>query len=87
MPRPQKARSPAHVRIDEIPVRGLKRISSATSRSGEGRVRIDEIPVRGLKRIAASFGPDPNFFVRIDEIPVRGLKHVYDTHPLLRGFD
>ena len=41
------------VRIDEIPVRGLKLLKLNELKLVQFLVRIDEIPVRGLKRIAS----------------------------------
>ena len=62
------------VRIDEIPVRGLKLRMGWELTPINQKVRIDEIPVRGLKPPFRS--PDAGLpeEVRIDEIPVRGLK-------------
>ena len=40
-----------YVRIDEIPVRGLKQIPITITQAHPWLVRIDEIPVRGLKPI------------------------------------
>ena len=37
------------VRIDEIPVRGLKQANGSLIKRSRPLVRIDEIPVRGLK--------------------------------------
>ena len=42
------------VRIDEIPVRGLKLDDGQSDSASSVYVRIDEIPVRGLKLIPAS---------------------------------
>ena len=44
----------ALVRIDEIPVRGLKLTIWSRMALTNAPVRIDEIPVRGLKLIPAS---------------------------------
>ena len=66
--------SAASVRIDEIPVRGLKLKIEAGSMFWRSGVRIDEIPVRGLKLTCHSTPIRPEPKVRIDEIPVRGLK-------------
>ena len=62
------------VRIDEIPVRGLKLVPLTTNNHIETQVRIDEIPVRGLKPFSIDDLMLLSSFVRIDEIPVRGLK-------------
>ena len=68
---------PTLVRIDEIPVRGLKPKATALAPMISARVRIDEIPVRGLKRSVAGVASTIAWaLVRIDEIPVRGLKLV-----------
>ena len=64
----------SRVRIDEIPVRGLKPNPDQLVQKLTILVRIDEIPVRGLKRAFRPHDRMTNQWVRIDEIPVRGLK-------------
>ena len=65
---------PYRVRIDEIPVRGLKLLRLFCLLFDFLLVRIDEIPVRGLKLNRPQEGENARSSVRIDEIPVRGLK-------------
>ena len=72
------------VRIDEIPVRGLKPVPTRSRNRPTLRVRIDEIPVRGLKRETFPMNVIPKPLVRIDEIPVRGLKLGILPSPLHR---
>ena len=45
------------VRIDEIPVRGLKQKIGMSLIKDNKVVRIDEIPVRGLKLVVHSSAP------------------------------
>ena len=62
------------VRIDEIPVRGLKHL---VSRGNECAVQTGQNrrnPRQGIETQSISRFPSFRFFVRIDEIPVRGLK-------------
>ena len=70
------------VRIDEIPVRGLKLFIGGSLLSPFKLVRIDEIPVRGLKLKSCHAANKSCTLVRIDEIPVRGLKQIRGTYPL-----
>ena len=65
----------AHVRIDEIPVRGLKLMThgcfSRSSHTSQNRRN----PRQGIETNHAVAAPVPGTTsVRIDEIPVRGLK-------------
>ena len=64
------------VRIDEIPVRGLKLLLPEFFAAIWAFVRIDEIPVRGLKLSTTRAIFTAHLPVRIDEIPVRGLKQI-----------
>ena len=64
------------VRIDEIPVRGLKLSKSPIKSSASPTSQNRRNPRQGIETQAWSRSRPRLSFVRIDEIPVRGLKHI-----------